>query len=85
MRVLLGSSGGLDTSFLVAWLTREQRAAVTALTVDCGGFTPRERSEMTARAQALGAVDTLIVDARAELFDRVLRFLIAANVRRGAV
>ncbi len=85
MRVLLGYSGGLDTSFLVAWLTREQRAAVTALTVDCGGFTPRERSEMTARAQALGAVDTLIVDARAELFDRVLRYLIAANVRRGAV
>jgi len=85
MRVLLGYSGGLDTSFLVAWLTREQKASVTALAVDCGGFTEEERTEMAERARALGAVEFRLVDARAEMFDRMLRYLIAANVKRGGV
>ncbi len=85
MRVLLGYSGGLDTSFLVAWLTREQNASVTALAVDCGGFTVDERSEMGERAMALGAKEFRLVDARAEMFDRMLRFLVAANVKRGGV
>jgi argininosuccinate synthase len=85
MRVLLGYSGGLDTSFLVAWLTREQNAQVTALAVDCGGFTDAERREMGDRARELGAVDFRVVDARAEMFDRMLRYLIAANVKRGGV
>lgn len=85
MRVLLGYSGGLDTSFLVAWLTREKQAEVTALAVDCGGFTDEERAEMAGRAKQLGAADFRLVDARAEMFDRMLRFLIAANVKRGGV
>lgn len=85
MRILLAYSGGLDTSFLVAWLTRERGAAVTAVTIDCGGFSAREKKEIAARAVALGAVEHRFVDARAELFDRVLKWLIAGNVRRGEV
>jgi argininosuccinate synthase len=85
MRVLLGYSGGLDTSFLVAWLTREKGAAVTALTVDCGGTSASERAQMAARAKELGAVEYRVVDARAEMFERMIRHLIAANVRRGGV
>ncbi len=85
MRVLLAYSGGLDTSWLVAWLTREKQAEVTALTVDCGGFTQEEHAEMKSRALALGAKEHRVVDARAEMFDRVIRWLIAANVRRGGV
>jgi len=85
MRVLLAYSGGLDTSYLVAWLTRECGHQVSALTVDCGGFTPEEKKSIHERALELGAVDHCFVDARTELFDRVLRWLIAANVRRGGV
>ena len=54
-RVLLAYSGGLDTSFLVAWLVRERGAEVTTLSVDCGGWDAGERSELEARALALGA------------------------------
>ncbi len=85
MRVLLAYSGGLDTSYLVAWLTREQGAQVTTLAVDCGGWSAAERSELEARALALGAVEHRFADARAEMFQRVIRWLVAGNVRRGGV
>jgi len=85
MNVLLAYSGGLDTSFLVAWLTREQGHAVTTLAIDCGGWSAAERAELERRALATGARAHLLVDARAELYRRVLRWLIAGNVRRGEV
>ncbi len=84
MRVLLAYSGGLDTSYLVAWLTRVEKAQVTTLAVDCGGWSAQERQDIESRAIALGAVEHRFVDARAELFSRVVRWLIAGNVRRGA-
>ena len=82
-RVLLAYSGGLDTSYLVAWLTHEHACEVTALTVDCGGTTPKERRAREQRALACGAVAYRAVDARGDLFDRVLCYLIAGNARRG--
>ncbi len=85
MRVLLAYSGGLDTSYLVAWLTRERGCEVTTLSVDCGGWSAEEQRSLEQRALALGAVEQLLVDARSELFERVIRWLIAGNVRRGAV
>ena len=85
MRVLLAYSGGLDTSYLVAWLTRERGAEVTTLAIDCGGWSPAERAALRERALRLGAVEHRLVDAREALFERVVRWLIAANVRRGGV
>lgn len=85
MRVLLAYSGGLDTSFLVAWLSREQGHQVTATTIDCGGFSAEERADIARRAIELGAVRHEFIDARRELFDSVLRWLVAGNVRRGGV
>jgi len=85
MKVLLAYSGGLDTSFLVAWLTREQGHEVTTLSIDCGGWSAAERDELEQRALATGAVAHVLVDARAELYTRVIRWLIAGNVRRGEV
>ncbi|MEW6742577.1 MAG: argininosuccinate synthase [Planctomycetota bacterium] len=85
MRVLLAYSGGLDTSYLVAWLTRVQGVQVTTLTVDCGGWSLEERRSIEQRAIVLGAVEHRFADARSELFKRVVRWLIAGNVRRGGV
>lgn len=84
-RVLLAYSGGLDTSFLVAWLTQHEGFEVTAATVDCGGFDDAQRAQVAERARALGAREHRFIDARRELFDGVLRHLIAGNVRRGGV
>lgn len=85
MHVLLAYSGGLDTSYLVAWLTRVQGARVTTLAVDCGGWNAEERRGLEERALRLGAVEHRFADARSEMFQRVIRWLIAANVRRGGV
>ena len=84
-RVLLAYSGGLDTSFLVAWLARHEGFEVSAVTVDCGGQTPGEQEEMRARALALGAEEFRVVDGRPQLYQRVLRWLVAGNVKRGQV
>lgn len=82
MRILLAYSGGLDTSFLAAWLTAQGHEVHTC-TVDCGGMDDAERDDLHRRALALGAKSHRLVDARREMFDRVLRWLLAANVRRG--
>ena len=85
MRVLLAYSGGLDTSFLVAWLTRELGHSVTTLAIDCGGWSGATRRELARRSLATGAVEHITEDARAELYERVIKWLIAGNVRRGEV
>ena len=83
-RVLLAFSGGLDTSYCVLWL-KAQGHAVHTVTVDTGGFVEPERLRIEALALALGADSHTTVDARAELFQDYLRYLIAGNVLRGAV
>jgi argininosuccinate synthase len=82
MKILLAYSGGLDTSYLTAKLAAEGHD-VTAATVDCGGFSPAEYAAIAARALELGATSHRFLDAKAEMFERVLRHLIAGNVRRG--
>jgi argininosuccinate synthase len=84
-RVLLAYSGGLDTSYLVTWLARHEGHEVTAVTIDCGGQTQGEQEEMRARALALGASEFRVIDGRPQLYERVLRWLVAGNVRRGQV
>ncbi len=84
-RVLLAYSGGLDTSFLVAWLSRREGFDVTAVTVDCGGLDAPEQEEIRERALALGASEFRVIDGRADLYAGVLRWLIAGNVKRGDV
>ena len=45
----------------------------------------RDREGCRPRAKTLGAAAHHLVDARAEYFDRVLKFLIYGNVRRGGL
>ena len=82
MRTLLAYSGGLDTSYLTARLSSDGHDVV-CVTVDCGGFDAEERAAIAARAVALGATEHRFIDARLQLFEGVLRWLIAGNVRRG--
>ena len=83
--ILLAFSGGLDTSFLVPWLRENTGRPVTTVTVNTGGIDAEAARTLAGRARALGAVDHQLVDARAEYFEQVLKFLIMGNVRRGAL
>jgi argininosuccinate synthase len=81
--IVLAYSGGLDTSFLVPWIAEAERRPVITVTVDTGGIDAAAASKLAERSRALGALAHHQVDARADYFEQVLRFLIMGNVRRG--
>ncbi len=65
-RVVLAYSGGLDTSVAVKWMGEEWGTEVVALAVDVGQGVDDDWDTIRARALAAGAVDAIVVDARAE-------------------
>jgi argininosuccinate synthase len=81
--IVLAYSGGLDTSFLVPWLAETTRRPIITVTVDTGGIDADAARALRQRALALGAIEHHQIDARADYFEQVLRFLIMGNVRRG--
>ncbi|HEV7717255.1 MAG TPA: argininosuccinate synthase domain-containing protein, partial [Steroidobacteraceae bacterium] len=81
--IVLAYSGGLDTSFLVPWVAENYGRPIITVTVDTGGIDAEAARTLAERSKALGAVEHHIVDARADYFEQVLRFLIMGNVKRG--
>ena len=81
-KVVLAYSGGLDTSFCIPWLTRENNCEVHAITVNTGGFTPEDVARLEERAFQLGAASFKIVDAQQDFYTQCIRFLIYGNVLR---
>jgi argininosuccinate synthase len=81
--IVLAYSGGLDTSFLVPWLKDNYGRPIITVTVDTGGIDAAGAKTLKERALALGAIEHHQIDARADYFEQVLRFLIMGNVRRG--
>ncbi len=81
--IVLAYSGGLDTSFLVPWVAENTGRPVITVTVDTGGIDAAAAKTLAERARALGAIAHHQIDARADYFEQVLRFLIFGNVRRG--
>jgi len=80
----LAFSGGLDTSYCVPRL-REAGWTVHTVFVNTGGTTAQDCAAIRAQARAVGAAEHHEVDARAQVFDRFVRFLIQGNVLRGEV
>jgi len=81
--IVLAYSGGLDTSFLVPWLKDNYGRPIITVTVDTGGIDAEGARTLAERSKAYGAVAHHQIDARAEYFEQVLRFLVMGNVRRG--
>ena len=81
--ILLAFSGGLDTSFCVPWLRETYGRPVITVTVDTGGIDAAGARTLGERAAQLGAIEHHLIDARADYFEKVLKFLIMGNVRRG--
>ena len=81
--IILAFSGGLDTSFCVPWLKENYKREVITACVDTGGIDKEAAIALEKRALALGAVEHLLIDAKQEFFETVIRHLIAGNVLRG--
>ncbi|MBT8087165.1 MAG: argininosuccinate synthase [Gammaproteobacteria bacterium] len=81
--IILAFSGGLDTSFCVPWLKENYGREVITACVDTGGIDDAAAAALQKRALALGASEHVLIDAKQEFFDTVIRYLIAGNVLRG--
>jgi argininosuccinate synthase len=81
--ILLAFSGGLDTSFLVPWLSENYKRPIITVTVDTGGIDAEAAKVLDQRARALGAKDHILVEAKKDYFEQVIKYLIMGNVKRG--
>lgn len=79
-KVVLGFSGGLDTSYCVKYLTEDLGYEVHSIIVNTGGFTKEELKQVEQHAYKLGVKTHTTVDAVESYYDSIIRFLIYGNV-----
>jgi argininosuccinate synthase len=78
-KVILGFSGGLDTTYCVKYLTEEKGCEVHSVVVNTGGFTESELKKIEAHAYQLGVKTHTSVDAVKSYYDRIIKYLIFGN------
>ena len=78
--LVLGFSGGLDTTFCVKYLTDNKGYDVHSIIVNTGGFTQEELDKTEAHAYQLGVKTHTTIDAVQGYYDRIIRYLIFGNV-----
>src|SRR5688572_30953778 len=79
-KVVLGFSGGLDTSYCVKYLSEEKGYEVHSVIVNTGGFTDEELQDIEKRAYSLGVKSHKTVNAVRSYYDKVIKYLIFGNV-----
>jgi argininosuccinate synthase len=79
-KVVLGFSGGLDTTFCVKHLTEDRGYEVHSIIVNTGGFTDDELQKIEKHAYALGVKTHTAVNAVKSYYDDIIRYLIYGNV-----
>ena len=78
-KIVLGFSGGLDTTYCVKYLTEEKDYEVHSIIVNTGGFTNDELKKIEAHAYKLGVKTHTSVDAVKGYYDRIIKYLIFGN------
>ncbi len=79
-KIVLGFSGGLDTSFCAKYLSEEKGYEVHSIIVNTGGFTPEELQRIETHAYRLGVKTHTTVDAVRGYYERIVKYLIFGNV-----
>lgn len=79
-KVVLGFSGGLDTTFCVKYLSEELGHEVHSVIVNTGGFTEDELQNIEAHAYSLGVKSHTTVNAVKGYYDRIIKYLVFGNV-----
>ena len=80
MKLVLAYSGGLDTSYCAKYLSEEKGFEVHAVSVNTGGFSEEEISDIREKALQLGATSYTSIDAVQYFYDKVVKYLIFGNV-----
>jgi argininosuccinate synthase len=79
-KVVLGFSGGLDTTFCVKYLSEDKGYEVHSIIVNTGGFTDDELVQIEQHAYALGVKTHTTVNAVKSYYDSIIKYLIYGNV-----
>lgn len=83
-KVVLAYSGGLDTTFCAIYLSKEKDMEVHAVTVDTGGFTKQDISDIEKRALSLGAASYKCINAVDDFYNQCIKYLIYGNVLKNS-
>jgi len=78
-KVVLAYSGGLDTSISIKWIKDKYNMDVIAALIDCGQ--PGNLKEVYQRALDIGAVKSVIIDAKNEFINDFIFPSIKANLK----
>jgi argininosuccinate synthase len=79
-KIVLGFSGGLDTSYCAKYFADDLQAEVHSIIVNTGGFSPEELEQIEAHAYRLGVKTHTTIDAVEPYYDRILKYLVYGNV-----
>lgn len=79
-KIVLGFSGGLDTTYCVKYLTDEKGYEVHSIIVNTGGFSEDELKKIETHAYNLGVKSHKTVNAVKSYYDSIIKFLIYGNV-----
>src|SRR4051794_40003684 len=79
-KVVLGFSGGLDTSFCVKYFTEEKGYEVHSIIVNTGGFSKDELKDIEDHAYALGVKTHKAVEAEESYYETIIKYLVFGNV-----
>ena len=80
MKVILGFSGGLDTTYCAKYLSEEKGYEVHSIIVNTGGFSQSELDAIEAHAYKLGVKSHTTIDAVKDYYQRIIRYLVFGNV-----
>lgn len=79
-KVVLGFSGGLDTSYCALYLTKDLGYEVHSVLVNTGGFTEEETATIEAHAYKLGVTSHTTKNAVPDYYNKIIKYLIFGNV-----
>lgn len=79
-KLVLGFSGGLDTTYCAIYLSQERGYEVHSVIVNTGGFTEDELKQIEKHAYALGVKTHTTINAIKSYYDSIVKYLIYGNV-----
>jgi argininosuccinate synthase len=78
-KIVLGFSGGLDTTYCAKYLSDEKGYEIHSVIVNTGGFSDEELKKIEAHAYNLGVKSHTTVDAVKGYYERIIKFLVFGN------
>ncbi|MEO5944204.1 MAG: argininosuccinate synthase domain-containing protein [Ferruginibacter sp.] len=79
-KVVLGFSGGLDTSYCAKYFTKDKGYEVHSVIVNTGGFSEEELQQIEKHAYNLGVISHTTIDAVENYYNSIIKYLVFGNV-----